>query len=219
MLDDDGKPVPPGFFLPAAENFFLMPKLDRWVINHTFELLSEFIQRAGKQVCEISINLSGQTLTDKDLAEYILKMLDRHAIDPSVICFEVTETAAVSNIEDAKLFIGKIRERGCKFSLDDFGTGLSSFAYLQNLHVDYLKIDGAFVKNIVNEPVSLSMVSAINQVGHSMDLKTIAEFVENEAILNCLKGLGIDYAQGYAIHKPQPFAQELTQLMPQATGT
>ena len=219
MLDDDGKPVPPGFFLPAAENFFLMPKLDRWVINHTFELLSEFIQRAGKQVCEISINLSGQTLTDKDLAEYILKMLDRHAIDPRVICFEVTETAAVSNIKDAKLFISKIRERGCKFSLDDFGTGLSSFAYLQNLHVDYLKIDGAFVKNIVNEPVSLSMVSAINQVGHSMDLKTIAEFVENEAILNCLKGLGIDYAQGYAIHKPQPFAQELTQLMPQATGT
>lgn len=212
MLDEEGKIIAPGYFLPAAEAFYLMPKLDRWVIQHTFELLSAQQQQNSQPSCEVSINLSGQSLTDSALFGFITGLFNRFSIDPKLICFEVTETAAVANLEEAQAFIKQLRSLGCSFSLDDFGSGLSSFAYLKSLEVDYLKIDGMFVKNITEDPVSLSMVSAINQVGHSMQLKTIAEYVENESILQCLKDLGVDYAQGYLINKPQPFAEQLENL-------
>jgi EAL domain-containing protein (putative c-di-GMP-specific phosphodiesterase class I) len=189
-----------------------MPKLDRWIIHRTFELLSAQQKKYNRPGCEVSINLSGQSLTDNGLFDFITGLLRRFSLDPKLICFEVTETAAVANLEEAQAFIRQLRAIGCSFSLDDFGSGLSSFAYLKNLEVDYLKIDGMFVKNITDDPVSLSMVSAINQVGHSMQLKTIAEYVENESILQCLQDLGVDYAQGYAINKPQPFKQQLENL-------
>ena len=212
MLDEQGRIIAPGFFLPAAEAFYLMPKLDRWIIHRTFELLSAQQKKYNRPGCEVSINLSGQSLTDNGLFDFITGLLRRFSLDPKLICFEVTETAAVANLEEAQAFIRQLRAIGCSFSLDDFGSGLSSFAYLKNLEVDYLKIDGMFVKNITDDPVSLSMVSAINQVGHSMQLKTIAEYVENESILQCLQDLGVDYAQGYAINKPQPFKQQLENL-------
>lgn len=212
MLDENGSLVPPGDFLPAAENFFLMPKLDRWVITNTFKLLQKQFELVGKNICQVSINLSGQSLTNNGLQEFIETEMQKYGIDSDLICFEVTETSAMSNLDDAQLFISKIRQLGCKFSLDDFGTGLSSFAYLQNLEVDFLKIDGSFVKNIVEDAVSLSMVSAINQVGHAMNLKTIAEYVENDSILKSLKEIGVDYAQGYGINKPQPFIEQMDNL-------
>ncbi len=212
MLDDNGELVSPGDFLPAAENFYLMPKLDRWVIRHCFSLLAQQLKENGSIPCEVSINLSGQSITSEGLHPFIDDMFRQYAIDPSLICFEVTETSAMANLEEAKAFIHKIRELGCHFSLDDFGTGLSSFAYLKNLHVDFLKIDGVFVKHIVDDEVSRSMVSAIHQVGRAMGLRTIAEYVENEAILQQLSNIGIDYAQGYGIAKPVPFAGVLKNL-------
>ena len=209
MLDDDNHPIEPVHFLAAAENFFLMPKIDRWVITNTFHYLKKLHDEYGTHVCQVSINLSGQSLTDKNLARFITDLLEEYQLDPQIICFEVTESAAVANLADAQYFINEIRARGCKFSLDDFGTGQSSFSYLKNLPVDYLKIDGSFVKSIVEDSVSLSMVSAINQVGHAMNLKTVAEFVENDNILERLREVGIDYAQGYAIDEPQPFSDIL----------
>lgn len=212
MLNEENNLIYPGDFLPAAEKFYLMPKLDRWVISHAFMQLHEHYEKSGSHDCEISINLSGQSLTSNGLNEFIENMLDKYDIPPQIICFEVTETSAMANLEEALQFINKIRKLGCKFSLDDFGTGLSSFAYLKNLHVDFLKIDGSFVKNIAKDAISLSMVSAINQVGHAMNLKTIAEYVENDSILKSLKDIGVDYGQGFGIHKPQPFSSQLDNL-------
>ncbi|MDJ0833722.1 MAG: EAL domain-containing protein, partial [Gammaproteobacteria bacterium] len=140
-------------------------------------------------------------------------------LDPSCLCFEVTESAAVYNLEDARVFINKLKSLGCKFSLDDFGTGQSSFAYLKNLPVDYLKIDGSFVNNIVDDPVSRSMVSAINQVGHAMKLRTIAEYVEDDAIFDCLKEIGVDYVQGNGIDTAQPLTKKLRKLATPAAAS
>jgi EAL domain-containing protein (putative c-di-GMP-specific phosphodiesterase class I) len=147
-------------------------------------------------------------------------LLDEGRVRPERICFEITETATIANLSSATRFIRALKERGCKFALDDFGSGLSSFAYLKNLPVDYLKIDGAFVKDIVNEPVDLAMVKAINDMGHVLGKKTIAEFVESEAILQKLRELGVDYAQGYHIGRPQRItALELPIGMSRLTGT
>jgi diguanylate cyclase (GGDEF)-like protein len=213
MLDDEGNIIPPGDFLPAAENFYLMPKLDRWVIRQTLKMIGDMQKQTGMALCEVAINLSGQSITSEGLAGYIEFMLKQYAVNPEMICFEVTETAAMANIEEAQAFIRNIRQLGCSFSLDDFGTGLSSFAYLKNLDVDFLKIDGTFVKNIVEDEVSYSMVSAITQGGHAMKLRTIAEYVENDDILQRLQQLGIDYAQGYGIERPQPLTQTLNKLL------
>ena len=215
MLDENNQLIAPEQFMPAAENFYLMPKVDRWVMANTFKLLKEFNTQYGKAGCEVSINLSGQTLTDSDIAEYIEQSIAHYQLDPSCLCFEVTESAAVYNLEDAREFINKIKSLGCKFSLDDFGTGQSSFAYLKNLPVDYLKIDGSFVNSIVDDPVSRSMVSAINQVGHAMKLRTIAEYVEDDDIYNCLKEIGVDYVQGNGIDNAEPLTRKLREL---ATG-
>jgi EAL domain-containing protein (putative c-di-GMP-specific phosphodiesterase class I) len=207
MRDDDGSAIPPGMFLPAAESFYLMSSIDYWVINQAFAELAE-INREGKAACGVSINLSGQSLNDPSgLTAYIENKLEQYQLEARDICFEITESAAIANIDDARNIIEQVHALGCKFSLDDFGTGLSSFAYLKNLQVDYLKIDGGFVRDILKDPVSESMVGAINQVGQAMKLRTVAEFVENDAIRQKLANIGVDYGQGFAIDKPSLFRE------------
>ncbi|MEQ1621853.1 MAG: EAL domain-containing protein [Methylococcales bacterium] len=201
--DEHGRIIPPGAFLPAAERYGLASSLDRWVIKQLFEwmaLKKGFLEVLG--VC--SVNLSGVSMSDENMLEFISEQFDLWNIPAHKICFEVTETAAIANLSYATKFINQLRDKGCAFSLDDFGSGLSSFAYLKNLPVDYLKIDGLFVKDILDDKVDLAMVKSINEVGHVMEKKTIAEFVENEQIFNLLKELGVDYAQGYGIGKPVP---------------
>lgn len=206
MLARDGGIIPPGAFLPAAERYNIIVQLDLWVIDKTFTLLHSNPSFLDK-VDFISVNLSGHSLTDKSVLELIILKLGQYEINSEKLCFEITETAAISNIVMAEQFISKIKNLGCKFALDDFGSGLSSFAYLKSLPVDYLKIDGVFVKDIVEDKIDYAMVKAINEVGHAMELQTIAEFVENTDIQKMLIELGVDYAQGYGIHKPQPFEE------------
>ena len=205
MLDEEGQIVPPGVFIPAAERYDLMPTIDRWVIENTFATLGKlYCGEAKKQLHTCSINLSGTSWADESLAGFICEMAGRYRVAARSICFEITETAAISNLSKTIAFIRDLKEVGFRFSLDDFGSGVSSFGYLKQLPVDYLKIDGSFVKNIINDKIDHAMVEAINQIGHIMGIQTIAEFVENEEILARITTLGVDYAQGYAIARPQP---------------
>jgi len=201
MLDKKGGIIPPGAFLPAAERYNLISKLDRWVISNALELLSSNTE-FQKQINFCSINLSGQSLTEEGFLEFVVECLHESGIEKGKICFEITETAAISHLNVAVKFISTLKEMGCLFALDDFGSGLSSFGYLKNLPVDYLKIDGMFVKDIVDDPIDHAMVKSINEIGHVMGMKTIAEFVENDEIKEMLRKLGVDYVQGYGIGKP-----------------
>ncbi|MBU0752880.1 MAG: EAL domain-containing protein [Gammaproteobacteria bacterium] len=200
MIDDAGELVSPAAFLPAAERYNLMPRIDRWVVSESLRWLADNPQMVQ---CG-SINLSGQSLGDEQLLDFVLGQLGETAVDPGRICFEITETAAIANLTKAIRFIGALRASGCRFSLDDFGSGLSSFGYLKNLPVDFLKIDGGFIRNIIRNPVDQAMVAAINNIGHVMGLETIAEFVESEEIRLWLRAQGVDYGQGYAIARPVP---------------
>jgi EAL domain-containing protein (putative c-di-GMP-specific phosphodiesterase class I) len=161
------------------------------------------------QINFISINLSGPSLADATFLEFVIKRLQESGVSAEKICFEITETAAISNLNKATTFISTLRGLGCRFALDDFGSGLSSFAYLKNLPVEYLKIDGMFVRGIVDDPIDHAMVKSINEIGQVMGMKTIAEFVESDEIKRMLKRIGVNYAQGFAIGKPQPFDQLL----------
>jgi diguanylate cyclase (GGDEF)-like protein len=210
MLSENGAPISPGAFLPVAESYFIMPALDRWVVKNSLELLSEYWMTLGGGIW--SINLSGQSIGKPDFLQFVMDRLDRAAVPPRNICFEITETATIDNLGRAKAFILALKEYGCKFALDDFGSGLSSFTYLRDLPIDYLKIDGSFVRKILEDPVSAAMVSSVNHIGHIMGLKTIAEYVENELIEDALRSFGIDYAQGYAIAKPEPMREYLERL-------
>lgn len=203
MLDEEGNLLKPCSFLGAAEQFGLMPDIDRWVIRNTFQWLKENTgpSLAGHQ---LAINLSGQSLSSNAFLGFVIDLIDESPIDRGSIYFEITETAAIANLEDAARFIRILKGMGCKFSLDDFGSGMSSFQYLKNLPVDYLKIDGSYVRDLVHEPIDRAMVEAVNQVGHAMGMKTIAEFVENQATLDALADIGVDFAQGYGIAKPAP---------------
>jgi len=202
MIGKDGEVIPPGAFLPAAERFGLSTKIDHWVVNSAFSWMETHPAKLKKlELC--TINLSGQTLGNDEFMEYLINKLDENLVNPNKICFEITETSAVANLSNAIRFIKKIREKGCHFALDDFGSGVSSFGYLKNLPVDYLKIDGAFVRDIKTDRIDRAMVKSINEIGQIMDKKTIAEFVENDAILQELKKIGVDYAQGYGIAKPR----------------
>ena len=208
MTDEKDEIIPPGAFLPAAERYNLISNIDRWVIEHTFSLLAanpNFL----KKIHFVSINLSGQSITDDNFLNFIITQLDESRIKANKICFEITETAAISNLHTAAKFISTLKSKGCQFALDDFGSGLSSFAYLKNLTVDYLKIDGMFVKDIVDNPIDRAMVKSINEIGQVMGMQTIAEFVENDEIKCMLKDIGVNYAQGYGIDKPQPFGELL----------
>ncbi len=208
MQDEQGQIIPPGAFLPAAERYNLMTQLERWVIENTFKALTEN-PNFQRQITFISINLSGLSLTNQNFLGFVISQLQDFDIDGLKICFEITETAAIANLSTAIKFISTLKGLGCRFALDDFGSGLSSFGYLKNLPVDYLKIDGMFVKDIVDDPIDHAMVKSINEVGHVMGMQTIAEFVENDEIKGMLREIGVNYAQGYGIHKPQPFDELL----------
>lgn len=198
MLDEDGRLVSPGVFIPAAERFNLMPMLDRWVVRNAVRHVSR------SPDCGICfINLSGASLSEETFYQCIDEAIRAEGIRPERLCFEITETAAISNLTRAVSFIGKIRAMGCHFALDDFGTGMSSFSYLKAIPVDYLKIDGGFVKGIANDAMDHAIVEAINRIGHVAGLHTIAEFVESREILDTLGRVGVDYAQGYHIHRPE----------------
>lgn len=206
MIGESGEVVAPGVFLPAAERYGLMPVIDRWVIRTLFAAVSEKMGReAGSKPLSIcSINLSGASLNDEYFPEFLRDQISRYQIPSTALCFEITETVAISNLERVRRFMLEMKQTGCQFSLDDFGSGMSSFAYLKDLPVDYLKIDGMFVKNMVQNPIDLAMVEAINRIGHVMGIQTIAEFVEDEVILEKLRTLGVNYAQGYWIGRPAP---------------
>jgi diguanylate cyclase (GGDEF)-like protein/PAS domain S-box-containing protein len=211
MLDETGKIIPPGAFLPAAERYNLISKIDCWVIENTFTVLGNnpvFLE----QINFCSINLSGQSLTNPEKLNFIITQLDESGVDAEKICFEITETAAISNLSMAVKFISTLKGLGCRFALDDFGSGLSSFAYLKNLSVDYLKIDGIFVKDITDDQIDRAMVKSINEIGHVMGMKTIAEFVENDEIKGMLREIGVNYAQGYGIGKPEPLDEIINRI-------
>jgi diguanylate cyclase (GGDEF)-like protein/PAS domain S-box-containing protein len=197
-MDDGGKPVSPMAFMPAAERYNLMHSIDRWVIETLFANLKE---TTGLY----AINLSGSSINDEQFIDFLTLQFSTYQIPPQLICFEITETIAISNLSKAATFIRQLKDLGCQFALDDFGCGMSSFSYLKNLPVDFVKIDGNFVKSIVDSPVDFAMVEAINRIGHVMGIKTIAEYVENEIILTKLQEMEVDYGQGFYLDKPQPF--------------
>jgi len=203
MMDEDGQLIPPGNFLPAAERFDLMPTLDRWVVNQVFEHIGQMRNRDG---CVAFVNLSGQVLNDDDFISHVLQQLHRHAIPPGSVCLEITETAAIANLTKATRLIETLREQGVLFALDDFGTGMSSFSYLKTLPVDFLKIDGYFIKGLLSDHMNPAIVEAITQIGHTAGLQVIAEWVEDEAMLDRLREIGIDFAQGYALGRPGPLS-------------
>lgn len=205
MVDETGQLIPPGAFIPAAERYNLMAAIDRWIIRHTFEFIDQHRMQLP-HIAACSINLSGASMGDADLLAFIQQQLTQQHIEPSSICFEITETAAIANLAQAMQLIHELKQMGCKFALDDFGSGMSSFGYLKHLPVDYLKIDGSFVKHMLDDPIDAAMVTAINDIGHVMGLHTIAEFVENDAIREALTQLGVDYSQGYGIGRPIPAA-------------
>lgn len=206
MKDENGDILPPGCFLPAAERYNLSSKIDRWVIQTLLSWLETYPELLELEY-KWGINLSGHSLADKNLLQFVIEEFDVKQIPPEKIYFEITETAAIANLGNAMEFISTLKGIGCQFALDDFGSGLSSFSYLKNMAVDYVKIDGIFVKDIAKNKTDYAMVKAIHDVALAMDKKTIAEFVENENIIEKLKDIGIHYAQGYGIAKPLPLAE------------
>ncbi|MCP5467587.1 MAG: EAL domain-containing protein [Sinobacteraceae bacterium] len=208
MIDEQGATILPGEFLPAAERYQLTSRLDRWVVGRVFAWLE--LQDAGEHASDLcSVNLSGQSIGNDELLCFILDLLDRTSVPPHKLCFEITETAAVADMVQATRFIERLKERGCRFALDDFGSGFSSLAYLKRLPVDFLKIDGAFVRDITSDSIDLAMVRSINEIGHVMGKQTIAEFVEDAPTLAMLREVGVDFVQGYEVGRPSPLEQFL----------
>jgi diguanylate cyclase (GGDEF)-like protein/PAS domain S-box-containing protein len=208
MLDRNGKIIAPSSFIAAAERYHLMTQLDRWVIQTAFRALADAQRREVSRPVLFAVNISGQSLSEDTFLAFVMEELEKSTVDPRRICFEITETAAISKLDGAMHFISALKARGCRFILDDFGSGLSSFAYLRDLAVDFLKIDGEFVQNMLEDRVKRAMVESINQIGHVMGIQTIAEWVENRPTLEALKDLGVDYAQGYWLCHPQPLVHE-----------
>jgi len=203
-LNDKGKIIGPDSFIPTAERYNLMPLIDEWVINNTFDFINNYNKKHNTEI-RVAINLSGQSLSDDTVLNLITnKLRENKHIKKKLICFEITETAAIANMSKAIEFIAQIKQMGCKFSLDDFGSGLSSFSYLKSMPVDNLKIDGVFIRDINIDPINRIFVESIHNISKIMGIKTTAEYVENEEILNCIKAIGIDYAQGFHISKPAP---------------
>ncbi len=209
LRDPSGELVPPTSFIPAAERYHLMPAIDRWVISTAFGMLAQYFDTSGDRsaigIC--AINISGASIGDDDFLDFVLAQFVRFRVPHTHVCFEITETTAVASLSKATAFMTALRGLGCRFALDDFGVGVSSFTYLKHLPVDYLKIDGSFVKDMLVDPVNHAMVEAIHRIGHIMGKKTIAESVESRDTLKALRSIGVDYAQGFAIASPAPFAQ------------
>jgi diguanylate cyclase (GGDEF)-like protein len=212
MKDSKGNKVSSDAFFSAAERYQLMPQIDRWVVSATLSKLGEHAEYLVSSGASFAINLSGQSLGDDDILRFIEDEIESSGVPASSLCFEVTESAAVSNRRKAQAFIDALRKRGCRFSLDDFGAGLSSFAYLKNFKVDTLKIDGGFIRDITDNRISESMVAAITQVAKVMKLETVAEYVESKKIRALIEKLGVDFAQGHAIGKPEPLDDVLKEL-------
>jgi len=204
MADDDGSEILPMAFIPAAERYSIMPSLDSWVIEETLHVCQRYLAEKRELHCLFAVNLSGGSLKDPEFRRVLLERLQENPALGPHLCFEITETAAIGNLAVVNEFIEAMREFGCSFALDDFGSGLSSFTYLKNLKVDYLKIDGAFVRDITSNPIDRSMVEAIHRIGHQMGLKTVAEYVESDETLALLREIGVDYVQGNGVHCPEP---------------
>ena len=212
MLDEEGRLLAPGQFMSAAEQFGLMADIDQWVLRNTLNWLTASGERGSRR---LAINLSGQSLSSGAFLDTVTDIFTASRVNAKRICFEITETAAIANLDNAMRFITALKAMGCEFSLDDFGSGMSSFAYLKNLPVNYLKIDGSYVRDLVHDRVDRSMVEAVNQIGHAMGMQTIAEFVEDSATLGALAAIGVDYAQGYGIARPRPLDELCTaRVMP-----
>jgi diguanylate cyclase (GGDEF)-like protein len=201
MRGEDGELIQPGRFIPAAERFHLIPAVDRWVVRTALRLLA--LENDTGTTCH-ALNLSGQSLGDEAFLDAVVEELEASGLDPTRICFEITETAAVTHLARANRFISVLRRMGCHFILDDFGTGLSSFAYLKNLQVDYLKVSGEFVRGLTVSEVQSALVRSIHELGSLMGMRTIAEGVETEREMEAVREIGFDYAQGYWIERPHP---------------
>ncbi|MGE5526929.1 MAG: EAL domain-containing protein [Rhodospirillaceae bacterium] len=210
MLDETGELTPPMAFIPAAERYNLMPVIDRKVITMAFAACKSLMERGGEPPL-LCLNISGASLNDESFLEFVHEQFARHGVPPHLICFEITETVAIANLTRATRLIRDMRALGSKFSLDDFGSGLSSFAYLKALPVDFLKIDGGFIKDMTTDPIDRAMVKAIIEIGHVMGIKTIGEWVENESTLEMLRDMGVDYAQGFVIDTPRPLDHVMQQ--------
>jgi diguanylate cyclase (GGDEF)-like protein/PAS domain S-box-containing protein len=206
LRDEHGKLVQPGSFMPAAERYGLMPLIDRWVVRNAFALIASRLSSSqSKHLSSCAINLSGATFGDDDFVGYVRQQFEIHRVPPELICFEITETSAIADLPSAKRFIEALKSLGCRFSLDDFGTGMSSFSYLKHLPVDLIKIDGSFVTEMLNSKIDRAMVETIVHIAKVMGKSTVAEFVESNEILEALREIGVDYAQGYAIGRPSLF--------------
>ncbi len=206
MIDNEGKLILPNAFIPAAERYNLMQSVDRWVIERVFRCLAIALDHGlmGDVEPLCFINLSGASLSDDGLTGFIHQLLEKHRLPPHMICFEITETAAITDFPNATEFVSTIKREGCRFALDDFGTGMSSFSYLKRLPVDFIKIDGSFVKNLRSDPMDYAIIQSISNIAHIGGMQTIAEFVEDEEVMALLRQIGVDFAQGYGIDHPAP---------------
>ena len=202
LRESDGTVVAPGQFLPAAERFHMASRIDRWVLREVFKWMLD--DGGSPDIETIAINLSGQSIGDRAFHRFVVQLLDEIPVDAHKLCFEVTETAAITNLADATSFIQEMRRLGVRVALDDFGAGASSFGYLKTLPVDYLKIDGQFIRNIHTDTLDMAAVRCFHEVAQAIGVKTVAEFVETEAVMQTIREIGIDFAQGYLLHRPEP---------------
>jgi EAL domain-containing protein (putative c-di-GMP-specific phosphodiesterase class I) len=202
MRDEIGREVPAADFVRAAERYRLMGLIDRWVVEKALDAVATRAIDVGHGRC-IALNVSGQTLGDTQFLEFVVDCLDRSGVPPSQVCFEMTESAVVNNMEHARRFVGVLHGMGCRFALDDFGSGLGSFSNLRNLPLDYLKIDGTFTRNLGTDSVNQAMVTAMIKLARTLNFKVIAEQVEDGAALDTARRMGVDFVQGYAISRPQ----------------
>jgi EAL domain-containing protein (putative c-di-GMP-specific phosphodiesterase class I) len=206
LIDQSGQIITPRDFIASAERYNLMSRVDRWVIHAFCSVYHELYgKKTTRELSLCSINLSGTSISEENFLDFIYQELDKYQIPPEKICFEITETAAIANLNRAVKFMEVLKTIGCKFALDDFGSGLSAFSYLKDLPVDFLKIDGVFVSNILKEPNSMAIVEAINHISHIMGIRTIAEYAEAEEITAKLKDIKVDYMQGFYIGVPKLF--------------
>lgn len=202
MEDEDGRLVPAGEFIPAAERYGLMSVIDRWVVETSIRNFDKLHPSGKVAIC--AINLSGETVDNKEFEDFLIDELTRHPEAASRICIEITETSLIRNMERLQEFIPRLRATGCRLALDDFGAGQSSFGYLKNLHVDIIKIDGSFIRDLDHDAMSNSIVSAVTDIAHKMDMEVVAEWVSSKVILNLLRQMGVNYVQGFYLHKPAP---------------
>ena len=210
MLDDDGQILPPGKFLSAAERYQMMGAIDRWVVRRTLDQLSAADNPLEIGLGSFSINVSAQSLMDKDFLSFLETQIAESGIPPDALCFEITETSIVRSLEMAQRFIARLRHLGCRVALDDFGTGYCSFAYLKDLHVHYVKVDGVFIRDILDNPLSEAIVVSLVRIADVMSAAVVAEYVETDLVIQRLRQHGVSFAQGFGIGKPQPLEDVLS---------